>query len=142
MTLAPSDMICFAIYSATHAMQQAYRPLLEPLGLTYPQYVVLSALWTSGDAPTVGEIARLVHLESNTLTPLLKRLADLGLLKRKRDREDERLVRIELTSAGQAMRRKAAHVPSCIGEKTGLALKEIERLRDELSALSERLRAA
>ena len=142
MTLAPSDMICFAVYSATHAMQQAYRPLLEPLGITYPQYIVLSALWTSDGAPTVGELTRLVHLESNTLTPLLKRLASMGLVRRKRDKVDERLVRIEITAAGQGLRRKAAGIPACIAEKTGLALPEIERLRLELAALGDHLRAA
>lgn len=81
--LPPSHMLCFALYSAAHAMQAAYKPLLEPLGLTYPQYLALSALWAE-DGQTVGQIGAALHLDSNTLTPLLKRLEQAGLLIRGR----------------------------------------------------------
>lgn len=140
MTLAPSDMICFALYSAAHAMQQAYRPHLDALGVTYPQYLVLSALWTSEGAPSVGEIARRVDLESNTLTPLLKRLEALGLVERRRDAADERLVRIALTPDGKALEARAADIPACIAEKTGMSLDQLVDLRREVVRLSDNLR--
>lgn len=139
MTVAPHDMLCFALYSAAHAMQQAYKPLLDALGITYPQYLVLSALW-QGDAITVGEIGRQVQLESNTLTPLLKRLEAQGLLKRGRDGADERQVRVTLTEDGHALRHKAADVPRCILEKTGLAAAEADGMRLAVQALRDRLR--
>lgn len=142
MTVPPSDMLCFSLYSATLAMQQAYRPLLEPLGLTYPQYLVLSALWTFDAPPTVGEITRTVQLESNTLTPLLKRLEAMGLLERNRDPADERQVRVALTAEGEDMRGRTAGIPARIAEKTGLTLPQIETLREEVAALSRRLRSA
>ena len=140
MTLAPSDMLCFALYTATQAMQQAYRPLLADLGLTYPQYLVLSVLWTAEDPPTVGGIGARVGLESSTLTPLLKRLEAQGLILRHRSAADERQVRIALTDAGRALRDRAAHVPACIVERTGLDLDAVTRLRDEVAALAAHLR--
>ncbi len=134
-------MLCFSLYSAAQAMQQAYRPLLDPLRLTYPQYLVLSALW-SADAPrSVGEIGRDVGLESSTLTPLLKRLETAGLVSRRRDAKDERQVRIRLTEEGRALQARAAHVPGCILERTGMDLSAIETLRDEITALAAHLRA-
>mgnify|MGYP003146467549 FL=1 len=142
MTLAPADMICFALYSATHAMQQAYRPHLDRLGLTYPQYLVLSALWTADAPPRMGDVARQLQLESNTLTPLLKRLEAAGLLIRRRDTEDERQVRLDLTEAGQQMRARAAHVPGCIADEAGLPLDDLLRLRDEITTLRDQLRKA
>ncbi|HBM60155.1 MarR family winged helix-turn-helix transcriptional regulator [Salipiger marinus] len=142
MTLAPADMICFALYSATHAMQQAYRPHLDRLGLTYPQYLVLSALWTADTPPRMGDVARQLQLESNTLTPLLKRLEAAGLLIRRRDPEDERQVRLDLTEAGQQMRARAAHVPGCIADEAGLPLDDLLRLRDEITTLRDQLRKA
>lgn len=142
MTLAPQDMLCFALYSATQAMQQAYRPLLDPLGLTYPQYLVLTALW-SGDGPlTVGGIGDRIGLDSSTLTPLLKRMETAGLVTRARNPADERQVRVELTDAGRGIEARARHVPGCIQDKTGLDAERIARLRDEVAALSTRLRTA
>ena len=96
MTLAPSDMLCFALHSAAHAMHSAYAPLLDPLGLTYPQYLVLSAL-SGRDPLTVGQLGAELRLESNTLTPLLKRMEALGWLTRSRNPKDERQVRVGLT---------------------------------------------
>ncbi|MEE3358756.1 MAG: MarR family transcriptional regulator [Pseudomonadota bacterium] len=141
MALAPSDMFCFSLYSATHAMQQAYRPLLEELGVTYPQYLVLSALWSSGGPLTVGGIGQQVQLDSSTLTPLLKRLESAGLVQRSRDPKDERQVRVALTEKGAALEAKAAHIPECILEKTGLDIETLQRLRAEVLAVAEKLRA-
>lgn len=140
MTLTPPDMICFALYSAAHAMQQAYKPLLDDLGLTYPQYLVLMALWAQ-DGQTVGEIGRQVQLELNTLTPLLKRLESQGLVNRRRDDRDERQVRIVLTEAGRALQQRAEPITACIVEKTGMSLPDLLALRDQITALRDRLRA-
>jgi DNA-binding MarR family transcriptional regulator len=139
MTLAPADMLCFALHSAAHAMHAAYAPLLEPLGLTYPQYLVLSALQTS-DSPTVGELGASLRLESNTLTPLLKRMEASGWVRRQRDPMDERQVRVSLTDAGRAMALRAADVPRAFAERTGLSRTELADLRDVLVGLRERLR--
>lgn len=141
MTLAPSEMICFALYSAGHAMQQAYRPHLDALGLTYPQYIVLSALWTAPAPPTVGGISAQVHLDSSTLTPLLKRLEAMGLVTRTRDRHDERQVRVGLTATGRAMEASAAHIPACFTAKTGLTMYQIVQMRADLARLADQLRA-
>lgn len=137
--LPPSHMLCFALYSAAHAMQAAYKPLLEPLGLTYPQYLALSALWAE-DGQTVGQIGAALHLDSNTLTPLLKRLEQAGLLIRGRDASDERQVRLTLTTQGQALRDRAAAVPLCFLDRTGLDRDAAAALRDDLTALRDRMR--
>jgi MarR family transcriptional regulator, organic hydroperoxide resistance regulator len=141
MTLALPDMICFALYSATHAMQQAYKPLLQELGLTYPQYLALSALWVA-DGQTVSALGHQLQLESNTLTPLLKRLEGMGLLTRTRNAEDERQVILTLTPAGRAMQARAADIPRCIAEKTGLSIPDLIALRDQITALRDHLRQA
>ena len=141
MTLAPENMFCFALYSATQAMQQVYRPLLDPLGLTYPQYLVLTALWTEDGGLTVGGIGHRIGLDSSTLTPLLKRMEAAGLVTRTRNPEDERQVRVTLTPEGRALEARAAHVPGCVLARTGLDAAGLGRLRDEINALSARLRA-
>jgi len=107
MQLIPPDMICFALYSAQHAMQQAYAELLDGLGLTYPQYLLMTALWAE-DGRTVGALGRDLRLESNTLTPMLKRLEGQGLVRRKRDSKDERRVLIRVTAKGRALQEQAA----------------------------------
>lgn len=140
MSLPPSDMFCFALYTATNAVQQTYRPLLDELGLTYPQYLALSVLWSSSSAPTVGSIGAALHLESSTLTPVLKRLEKAGLVTRHRDPNDERQVRIALTDTGRALADRAAHIPACIVERTGLSLEALNTLRRDLTGLNERLR--
>lgn len=140
MTLALPDMICFALYSATHAMQHVYKPLLDELGLTYPQYLVLTALWEQ-DKQTVGALGRQVQLESNTLTPLLKRLEERGLVTRIRSEADERQVNITLTDRGRALQTRAAHIPACVLEKSGLSLEDLTRLRDQITTLRDHLRA-
>ncbi len=141
MTLAPSDMFCFALYSATHAMQQAYRPLLEELGVTYPQYLVLSALWSAEEPLTVGGIGQQVQLDSSTLTPLLKRLENGGLVTRGRDPDDERQVRVTLTPKGRSLQAGAEHIPDRIIARTGLDAPTLMHLQREITALTERLRA-
>jgi DNA-binding MarR family transcriptional regulator len=141
MSLAPPDMLCFALHSAAHAMHAAYAPLLEPLGLTYPQYLVLTAL-AAQDGQTVGEIGLALRLESNTLTPLLKRMEQQGWLTRRRDEVDERQVRIALTGDGRALADRAAGVPRAFAEKTGLDLASIIDLREVLTSLRDRLKPA
>ena len=103
------DLLCFALYSTSHAMMRLYRPLLAPLGLTYPQYLVLVALWDR-DGRSVGDLGEQVALESNTLTPLLKRMETAGLINRRRGAKDERVVTVHLTDAGRALKDKAAEV--------------------------------
>ena len=139
--LSVAEMICFSLYSATHAMQHAYKPLLEALGLTYPQYLALVALWGE-DGQTVGQLGQALQLESNTLTPLLKRLEAQGLLTRARDSKDERQVRVSLTEAGRAMQGRAAAIPGCILEKSGMSLAALTALRDQVTALRDQLRGA
>ncbi len=111
MTLAPPDMLCFALHSAAHAMHAAYAPLLEPLGLTYPQYLALSAL-AAEDGQSVGTLGATLRLESNTLTPLLKRMEAAGWLTRRRSDRDERQVLLHLTDAGRALAGQAAAIPA------------------------------
>ncbi|WP_335947419.1 MULTISPECIES: MarR family winged helix-turn-helix transcriptional regulator [Salipiger] len=141
MQLIPPDMICFALYSAQHAMQQAYAELLDGLGLTYPQYLLMTALWAE-DGRTVGALGRDLRLESNTLTPMLKRLEGQGLVRRKRDSKDERRVLIRVTAKGRALQEQAARIPECLIERVGLPLEDLTRLRDELHDLRDRLRRA
>ena len=141
MQLIPPDMICFALYSAQHAMQQAYAELLDGLGLTYPQYLLMTALWAE-DGRTVGALGRDLRLESNTLTPMLKRLEGQGLVRRKRDSKDERRVLIRVTAKGRALQEQAARIPASLVERVGLPLEDLTRLRDELHDLRDRLRRA
>ena len=131
-------MICFALYSAQHAMQQAYAELLDGLGLTYPQYLLMTALWAE-DGRTVGALGRDLRLESNTLTPMLKRLEGQGLVRRKRDSKDERRVLIRVTAKGRALQEQAARIPASLVERVGLPLEDLTRLRDELHDLRDRL---
>ncbi|MEI9988231.1 MAG: MarR family transcriptional regulator [Aliidongia sp.] len=131
------SQLCFALYSTTHAVTKAYAPLLERLGLTYPQYLVMLVLWES-EGPTVKELGERLQLDSGTLTPLLKRLEAAGLVRRERDRRDERQVRIGLTEAGAGLRELAGEVPRGLLCAMGLPLDEIIALKTEL----ERLRAS
>src|SRR5258706_16439520 len=100
------EFLCFAVYSASHAFNRVYKPLLDELGLTYPQYLVMVLLWEQDDQ-TVGSLGEKLFLESSTLTPLLKRLEALGYVKRTRDPVDERQVRVRLTERGRALRERA-----------------------------------
>ena len=133
-------MLCFALYSASHAMSRLYRPLLAPLGLTYPQYLVLMALW-SGDGQSVGSLGEELALDSNTLTPLLKRMEAAGLLTRVRSQEDERVVTVSLTEKGRALEAEAGRVTACVFEATGLSVEEVGALRSQVNALRQNLNA-
>src|SRR5688500_14679263 len=113
------EFLCFAVYSANLAFGRAYRPILDKLGLTYTQYVTLVAL-SEGDNQTVGELGDKLFLESNTLTPLLKKLEQLGLVERQRDPTDERQVRVNVTAAGQQLLRQVESSSSSLIEATGL----------------------
>lgn len=133
-----ADFLCFAFYSASHAFTRLYKPLLDELGLTYPQYLVMVALWEE-DAQAVGGIGQKLGLESSTLTPLIKRLEGLGLVSRSRDAADERVVRVRLTPAGTALKEKARRIPGCILAATGLEPAEAMRLMREVVRLREAL---
>jgi DNA-binding MarR family transcriptional regulator len=130
----PDDFICFAVYSTGHAFSRVYKPLLEMLGLTYPQYLVLVALWARDDQ-TVGSLGDALYLESSTLTPLLKRLEKLGFLSRNRDLVDERLVRVRLTPKGAALQARARDFPACVDGATGLAPDALRQLRDGIRSV-------
>lgn len=132
------QMLCFAIYSANGAFNRAYRPMLDRLGLTYPQYLVLMALGET-DGLTVGEIGARVFLESNTLTPLLKRLEAAGHVVRRRDAADERQVRVSLTDPGRALLQDACAVTQSLGGKLGVTQAQAMALRDAIAALRDGL---
>ncbi|SEQ35635.1 MarR family winged helix-turn-helix transcriptional regulator [Thalassovita taeanensis] len=133
-------LLCFEVYAASHAFNKLYKPLLEPLGLTYPQYLVMVALW-GRDGQSVSEIGAALELESSTLTPLIKRMEQAGLVQRQRDAEDERRVRVSLTDRGRALEAQAAHVPVCAGQATGLEFEQIEALRQQIADLRKALLA-
>lgn len=135
------NFVCFALYSAGHAFTRLYKPLLDPLGLTYPQYLVMAVLWEK-DGRTVGEIGEKLLLESSTLTPLLKRLETAGMVRRTRDQNDERVVRIQLTPKGAELKQKAVEIPRAIGCSTNLTIPEVMKLTDDIKALREKLLAA
>lgn len=131
VTLALENQLCFALYGASLAMTKRYRLLLEPLELTYPQYLVMLALWAD-DGPSVSALGARLGLDSGTLTPLLKRLETQRLLQRQRAADDERRVLVQLTPAGRALRRRAQAVPTQIAAASGCTL-------DELAAMTARL---
>jgi DNA-binding MarR family transcriptional regulator len=134
------QQLCFALYSASLAMTKLYAPLLEQLGLTYPQYVVMLALWERDDV-TVSALGERLFLDSGTLTPLLKRLEAPGLVQRQRDAQDERRVRITLTAQGAALRAQAQHIPATLLERSQCTLPELTQLTAELAQLRGRLTA-
>jgi DNA-binding MarR family transcriptional regulator len=138
------QQLCFALYSASRAVIRAYAPLLQPLGLTYPQYLVLLVLWER-DGLAVNRLGERLALDSGTLTPLLKRLEQQGLVERRRGETDERIVRIYVTPAGRALRIKARKIPAELACRAGFdvtserSVRELARLRDELTALTRRI---
>jgi MarR family transcriptional regulator, organic hydroperoxide resistance regulator len=136
--LALENQFCFALYSASHAMTKTYKPLLDKLGLTYPQYLVMLVLWEQ-DGILVKDIGARLFLDSGTLTPLLKRLEAGGLLLRQRDAKDERQVRIGLTEAGRTLRTAAKAVPEAILCASGQSIDILGQLRGELSSLRDEL---
>lgn len=134
------NQICFAIYSAAHAFNRVYKPLLARLGLTYPQYLVMMVLW-EGDGIPVKDIGERLYLDSGTLTPLLKRLEQAGLIKRTRSAQDERQVLIDLTSQGQALKDRARVMPSSILAASQCSVAELTAVKNEITALRDRLNA-
>ncbi|WP_298260924.1 MarR family transcriptional regulator [Bradyrhizobium sp.] len=134
------NQICFAVYSASHAFNRVYKPLLDRLGLTYPQYLVMLVLWERAGVP-VKEIGERLHLDSGTLTPLLKRLEQAGLVKRARSTEDERQVLIGLTAQGSGLKDKARAVPPSILAAAQCSVAELTAVKNEIVALRDRLNA-
>ncbi len=132
------EFLCFAVYSANHAFNRVYQPLLRDLGLTYPQFIALVLLWAQ-DNQTVGELGQKLFLQSNTLTPMLKRLETLGYVRRTRDSADERQVRISLTEDGQKLQLLASDIVRRVRHATGLQNNQVEQLLDEISALRKAL---
>jgi DNA-binding MarR family transcriptional regulator len=145
--LALDHQLCFALYSSSLAMTKLYKPLLEPLQLTYPQYLVMLVLWER-DGVTVSDLGQRLTLDSGTLTPLLKRLQTRGLLARQRDADDERRVLVKLTAAGRALKARAAKVPpqvacaaACSLDELALMTMRLKQLRDDITEFSTRAAA-
>ncbi len=135
------SQICFAVYSAAHAFNRVYKPLLDRLGLTYPQYLVMLVLWEKDGVP-VKDIGERLLLDSGTLTPLLKRLEAAQLIKRTRSTQDERQVLIALTLQGHALREKARAVPPSILAASACSIAELSAMKSEIIALRDRLNEA
>ena len=131
-----SDYLCFAVYSANLAFGKAYKPILEELGLTYTQYIAIIALWEE-DHQTVSDLGEKLFLESNTLTPMLKKLEGMGYLERQRDPEDERQVRVSLTKDGRRLRERALKMS--LTEATGLAPDEFAKVQKAIVTLRNNL---
>ncbi|WP_028694899.1 MarR family winged helix-turn-helix transcriptional regulator [Pseudomonas cremoricolorata] len=125
------NQVCFALHSTSLMMTKVYKPLLQKLGLTYPQYLAMLVLWEQ-DGLTVGEISHRLLTDPGSLTPLLKRLESEGLLKRTRSRDDERVVIVELTTRGRTLRDKAQHMPQSITEASGRTAERLQALQAEL----------
>ena len=140
-SLMLDNQLCFALHSTSLLMTKVYKPLLQALGLTYPQYLAMMVLWEE-DGLTVGEISSRLLTDPGSLTPLLKRLEAEGLLSRMRSREDERVVVVELTAAGRALQEKAMGIPQCILGASGLELEQLRKLQADLIALRSNLQAS
>ena len=135
-TLDLDRQLCFPIYATARAVVRAYGPLLDTVGLTYPQYLTLLALWGSPDGPmTVGELGQRLRLDTGTLTPLLKRLENAGHLSRRRDPDDERRVLLDLTDQGWALRDRVADVPRALLRSMDLSADDVAELRRLLDQL-------
>ena len=128
------NQLCFALYAATHSLTRAYRSALERSGITYTQYLVMLVLWENNNI-SVGKIAQRLELDSGTLTPMLKRLETAGLIKRVRNIDDERIVEISLTEAGNLLQHEIAQVQQGVACKTGLGIEEFKQLTDALHRL-------
>ena len=132
------NQLCFALYSTSLAMTKLYKPLLDELGLTYPQYLAMLVLWEQ-DGLMVSELGERLYLDSGTLTPLLKRLESSGLISRIRAVEDERRVHVTLTAAGRKLKAKAAKIPGCILRASQCSVPELIALTSQVQALRQRL---
>lgn len=136
-----NDQLCFALYSTAHAITRAYKPVLDPLGLTYPQYLVLLVLWEQ-DGMSVKDIGARLFLDSGTLTPLLKRMEAAGFVRRSRDPKDERQLRVNLTDRAKALREQARAIAEQLFCDFGMPLPALVALRGELVDLRDQLQAA
>ena len=134
------NQLCFALYSTSLAMTKLYKPLLEELGLTYPQYLAMLVLWEQ-DGLTVSELGERLYLDSGTLTPLLKRMETAGLVSRLRAVQDERRVHITLTAEGRKLKAKAAKIPGCILSATQCSIPELVSLTQQIQSFRKRLTA-
>jgi DNA-binding MarR family transcriptional regulator len=132
--LALDRQVCFALVTTARRVVGVYGPVLEPLGLTHPQYLVMLALWDAGPR-RVRDLADALYLEPATLSPLLKRLESAGLIERRRDPDDDRALAVSLTTAGAALRERALAVPGQIMERLGVGVAELERMRDALNGI-------
>ena len=134
------NQLCFALYSASLAMTKLYKPLLDELGITYPQYLVLLVLWER-DGITVSELGERLSLDSGTLTPLLKRLETAGWVSRLRDTQDERRVLVRLSAAGRELKTRAARIPGCVLQASQCSVTEAMALTHQIQTLRNRLTA-
>ena len=132
------EFLCFAVYATGHAFNRVYQPLLKELNLTYSQFIAMILLWDQDDQ-TVGELGRKLSLQSNTLTPMLKRLEALGYVKRARDTVDERQVTISLTDSGRKLRTRAAEIVRCVRTATNLQDRKMKELVGDLTVLRQAL---
>lgn len=132
--LSLDNQLCFALYSSSLLMTKLYKPLLDEIGLTYPQYLAMLALWEE-DGVTVSALGNRLYLDSGTLTPLLKRLEKAGLIQRERNAEDERQVLVRLTAAGRTLKRQAAAIPRKVAASAGVPVAELIALRKKLQKL-------
>ena len=121
------NQLCFPLYACARQIVKQYTPYLKPLGLTYTQYILMMVLWEGG-SPTMGELGRRLFLDSGTLTPMLKKLEKQGYLKRKREKIDERVVRISLTQQGWDLREAVKDVPACVAHCVNLSIEELESI--------------
>ncbi len=137
--LALDRQVCFALAASSRAVIGLYRPVLEPLGLTHPQYLVMLALWERSPR-TVRDLGETLLLEPATLSPLLKRLEQAGLVTRSRNTDDERALDVDLTTEGRALRSRAEAVPGQVVERLGMPVAELERIRDSLTDLLAHIR--
>lgn len=140
-SLLLDNQLCFALHSTSLLMTKVYKPLLQALGLTYPQYLAMMVLWEE-DGLTVGEISSRLLTDPGSLTPLLKRLEVEDLLSRTRSRADERVVVVELTDTGRALRDKAMDIPQCILGASGLDIEQLRKLQTDLLTLRGNLQAS
>jgi DNA-binding MarR family transcriptional regulator len=140
LALLLDNQLCFALYSTSLAMTKLYKPLLASLDLTYPQYLVMLVLWEQ-DGQSVSDLGERLTLDSGTLTPLLKRMEQNGLLTRRRAAQDERRVELHLTAQGQHLKNRAAKVPGCVAEAAACPLPELMSLTQQVQRLRQRLQA-
>lgn len=138
--LSLDDFLCLDLYATSRAVMKAYTPLLEPLGLTYPQYLVMVALWERDEQP-VNELSQRLSLDSGTLSPLLKRLEAAGFVSRSRSVKDERSVTVALTPAGRGLQKRAPEVANQMGQLFGLRITELQQLKGTLRTIAERMQS-